>query len=260
MLLLATSLFAAAWWVAPRPRPDLVAVGRDLVRPLVLPLLWRGLESAHVEGTPEEFAARGRLLLRMIPGWADGHAWVAGNLAFDASLRQRDPEAALDRLLAGVEILDAALEVAPRQTDFLLETAAQLLVIRCTQDPRLAAAFRARFDRSAHRVAESYLRRTKRFRESTNLQQDLLDILVDSIEQEIRFPGTDTWRARAQARASAARALSNQLMSIPRVARLRQGLEKLDSFLQGSPEIHLDDLQAWPQLGRIVAALRDRGL
>lgn len=171
-------------------RVPLPEQGRDLVRPLLMPMLWKGLESAQRDGTPEEYAARGRILMKLVPQWTDGHVHIAGQLAFEASFAQRSESGALDRLMAALAYLDEArreISADPAADETILRNQARFLYIRCAQDPRLAAGFQRRTGQSPAGWAEGYLRKIPRLANSAFLKADLCFSLIEGLVIDIRL-------------------------------------------------------------------------
>jgi hypothetical protein len=112
-----------------------------LVRPLVLPFLWRSLDDANRTGDPAEAFTKAQLLLRATPGWTDGHTVFAYRYALDggdtvlpAAARAR---AAADRLQVALAVLeDARSTCGPRQAE-LLWSMAWLVELAVRQEPAL---------------------------------------------------------------------------------------------------------------------------
>ena len=107
-------------WAAPKEPGALPRLARDLCAPLVLPQLWSDVDAARRNGSLGEFFERARTLVRFVPSWTDGPIHFAALLAFEASLREQDPQRALDRLLAGTFWLEQMAEERPRQAADLL--------------------------------------------------------------------------------------------------------------------------------------------
>lgn len=252
----ALGLLIGAGSVSP-PRDPLPVQGRDLVRPVVLPMLWAGLESAQRTGTPEEYAARGRMLMKLIPHWTDGHALIAGQLAFEASLAQTDPAAALDRLMAALEYLDAARAEShsPAAGEWLVKTQARFLYIRASQDPALAAAFRQRTGESPTVQVSKYLRSIPRLADSKFLQSELCFLLIDGLAVDLRLrEPTD----RVIRELDKARSLLDSVKDRELADKWRSALRILRSYLTRTDDTTLEDLAANPLLETIVDALRPK--
>lgn len=254
LLLVSVACYAGAV-VVQAPRQSLLETGRDLVRPALLPLLWAALESAQTEGTAEEYADRGRMLMKLVPQWTDGHIHVAGQLAFRASLAQEDKAVAVDRLLAGLALLDEARATNPtaEADEELVATKARWLFVRCSQDPALAAAFQARTGELSTQRVIAYMREVPRFQRSKHLQRQLFFIILGGLETDIRLR---EHRNRLVAAVDTALMLVDRVFGEDLATRWRVGLQKLRSFLLRTDDIIPDDIAALPLLSRIVDALR----
>ena len=257
-LIAATLLYGAAAIVGDPPGHErLPALARDLVRPLVLPMVWRGLDSAMRNGSPEEYADKGRVLMALLPRWTDGHVHIAGRLAFEASIAQSDPDAALDRLLAGLDLLSRALEPdsSPQVVETILRNQAAFLYIRSSQDLGLAAAFHRRFGVFPDERVEDYMRAIPRFADSEHLRTELCFSIIDSLPTRILL-GENLDRLLAEV--SGALSLLKQLPDDDDSREWRASLAKLQRYLASPDDISLVELAAVPRLEKIVAALRER--
>jgi hypothetical protein len=241
----------AALLQGPHPKRSVLDLGRDLVRPLVLPVLWQGLEKAHDQAGPEEQVARGRLLLRFLPEWTDGHVHFAWQLAFQASLAQKDPEQAVHRLLAALAFLENALGMGPARPVEILEAGAYMVQIRC-QDKALANAFRKKTGAEPAQFVMRYLERAQAIdpRAARAEQRDIAGVAVIAALLRMRnSPAALTLLANTLHRLDSFR---DQELA----ANWRTALVHLRSYLQGNAE--LKDLEEYPQLEEILDALRER--
>jgi hypothetical protein len=224
------------------------------VRPLALPVVWRALDAADQDGTPEEYASQGRVLMQLLPEWTDIHSHVAARLAYDASLAQSDAGAALDRVLAGIELLEFALELDGRASahEAIRRSQAAFLFVRCTQDDALAREFERRTGRHPSKQAEEFLRDIPRFAASPHLQSDLCFVLIDALPSRIRM---------GDAVLSDLLIAMELLAAVPDAvlaAQWRTSLENLRRYLTEPDDISLVELAADPRLAKIVQALEER--
>jgi hypothetical protein len=252
----AAVLYAAATVVAPRNEPPPLDVVTRLLRPLALPFLWRGLEAGAQE-PPEAQAARARQLLRLLPAWVDGHVHFAAMLAFDASSRAVGEEVALDRVLAGVAMLEEAVRVNRARVDELWAAIASFIEIRADQDPGIAAAFRRRMGLDAAEAADLYLERAIAAAPAFgSLRERRTYLRIKLVASALRV-GDD---ARAIAilrlmRRELARASAPDL-----AAAWDRSLAALEEWLAGGKDDIPAGLEDDPHLGEVAAALRERGL
>ena len=258
LILIAALLYGtAAVGGAPTQPERLPALGRDLVRPLLLPIVWRGLESASRRGSPEEYADKGRVLMALVPQWTEGHVHIAGQLAFDASIAQSDPDAALDRLVAGIDLLSTSAQIysSPRATETILRNQAAFLYIRCAQDLDLATAFHRRFGVFPDERVEAYMRAIPRFADSEHLQTELCFSIIDSLPTRVLLGESPD---RLLAEVSGALSLLEQLPGDTDSREWHASLSILRRYLVSPDDISFVELAAVPRLEKIVAALRER--
>lgn len=249
-------LYASAIWLT-GPRQSLADTGRNLVRPLLLPLLWSGLDDAQRFGTPEEYASRGRVITGLIPEWPDGQIHVAGRLCFEASRAQPDPDRALDRLLAGLGLLEEAearaLDPAARRE--FLQSAARFLFLRCHDDAALAAAWKRRVGRSPTESVEAYVRRVPGVHESTHLRAELCFMLIGGLVTEIRLGES---MDRILRHVDTALALLEDVEDRELARDWTHSLTNLRSYLLGNDDITLDELEKDERLRTVLEELRRR--
>lgn len=234
----------------PSDRSALVDLGRDLVRPVVLPVLWRGLAKSGTEAGIEEHVARGRLLLRFLPEWTDGHIHFAWELAFEAGRGQGDPQRQLQRLLAALAYLTRVKASRPAE---IWEAMAYMVQIRC-QDEELAKAFREHTGgEPAQRVAV-YLERAQMYAPTQARAERRVIVGVGILAGQLRtgnqravmpllmatLQGLDTFRDKELAR------------------EWRAALLDLKSYLEGRGSTTLTDLKKHPQLDEILYVLGRR--
>ncbi len=245
-------LLAGGSYLSP-PRVPLHERGRDLVRPLILPMVWKGLESAQRDGTPEEYVARGRVLMKLVPRWTDGHVHMAGQLAFEASLAQRDEGAALDRLMAALAYLDevrAGIEDAAA-IETILENQARFLYVRCSQDPVLAKGFHRRTGVSPTVWATGYLRKIPRLEGSAFLKTALCFSLIAGLVIDIRLKEPVD---RLLASLDTAVLLLDELRDKDLAEKWRASLQKVRNYLTGRDEELYSRMKSDPRLGDFLEA------
>jgi hypothetical protein len=254
-LLASIALYAGAALLSARPAQSPAAMLRAVARPLVLPVLWSSFARAQRQATPGEIVERGRLLLRFLPRWTDGHVHLASQLAFEASLRAGDPESALDRLEAALVYLGEFVQSEPDKSASVLEAMAFFIEARTLQDPALAAAFRERFGIEPSRRAEQYLRRAQ------------AGAPRESLTMRLVFHGLSLVEERIEARdlAGAGERLDGILGILAEPAEadaraLRSELEALKAWLHGEPKTSLEPLRnsRFRQVERIAELLRPK--
>lgn len=251
---LAAPLLVGAAWLRPPAKRTGADRLRALARPFVLPFLWGALRQARFEEPPEALAARGQQLLAVLPEWTDGHVLFASELAFAASSRALDPETRADRVLAGIAILEAALDTHPPGAVEYLTTMASFLEIRGAQDPALATVLGRRLGQDVSLAADACLARAESFAPSSSLSDRRTYLLLSTIASAIRTD--DARRAlvtieRMQERLG--RAVDQEL-----AGRWRQSLSRLAGFLRGEPPHTLPTLADDPLLQDMVEALNAR--
>lgn len=253
--LLAAALMASGALLRP-PCQTLPTSGRHLVRPLVLPFLWRGLQDARRQGGIDEYVAKGRMVMQFVPEWSTGHVHLAGQLAYEGLQAARDPEVALGRLWAGIQLLERAMEQHPQGSEAYLRAAVAILYVQCNRHPELAEAFTRRLG-NPFKLAESYMRRIPRFRDSTFLQDEIPFLVIDGIPHEILLAGAN-WRQVALRSTGTAMELLARVRNQDLAAPWHRSLARLDNYLRGSNDISLGKLAADPRLAKIVPAVSAR--
>ena len=260
----AVACYGVALLLAGPPAADPADVVRALARPFALPAVWRAMRDAEVRGSPGEWVAHGRTLVRMLPEWTDAHVHVAWRLAFDEGMRagKDDPQAALARLLAALAMLEQALGRGPAADAEVLGGMATIVQIRARQDEGLAAAFRERIGDEPAAVADRYLQRAEQRLPSRALADRRTILLVDLVAGALR--SGDVRRALATLELALERV--EQLRDPDLAARWRQALQRLHRWLAaetagaaGPTRESLDALATDPMLDRIVEALRAAG-
>jgi len=260
MIPLPTALLAAALVLGgvllQPPCQTLPATGRHLVRPLVLPFLWSSLQEARQRRSIEEYVAKGQSVMRFVPEWSTGHIHLASQLAYEGLRDAADPETALDRLWAGIGLLEEAMAEHPAGAEAYLKAAATILYVQCNQRPELAEAFTRRLG-NPFKLAEQYLRRIPRFADSGFLRDQIPFLVMDGIPHELLLAGPD-WRDVALRSAQTASGLFANLQNRRLAEPWERSLARLAAYLKGSNHISLRDLAADPRLEKIVPALRAR--
>ncbi|MHC4513943.1 MAG: hypothetical protein ACYTKC_01490 [Planctomycetota bacterium] len=249
--LVAAVLFSGAALLQRPARRSGLDLGRDLVRPVVLPVLWRGLEKAELQAGPEEYIARGRLLLQFLPQWTDGHVHFAWQLAFEAAKAQKDPEHALHRLLAALAFLENALSVGPTRPVEILEAMAYMVQIR-GQDPALAKVFREQVGKEPAERADDYLKRAQKIDPSQARAEQRVIVRVALIAGLLRTRNRRAARELLDATLGRLAGFRDQQLA----AEWRAALLDLRSYLTGKAE--LGDLEKYPHLDEVLDALRKR--
>ena len=117
------------------------SLGTALVRPLVLPFLWRTLDDAKASGDSSEVFAKARLLLEATPGWADGYLVFTYKFALDGGdLAVTGPaatRAAYERLQTALAVLEAARSSCPGKEVDLLSGMAFLVELAARRYPAI---------------------------------------------------------------------------------------------------------------------------
>lgn len=114
--------------------------GRQLLRPFVLPFLWRAVEDADHRGSPQEAFARGRTLCDWLDRWSDGYLWVAWRWANGGDATPGDDGSAhMQRLRAALAWLDEVRSDRPEVAVDVLVGTSFLVEMAARQDPGLAA-------------------------------------------------------------------------------------------------------------------------
>lgn len=260
-LLLSCALFAGAGLLAPRADRQLEDLSRPLAGPVILPFLWSGLLRAIRRGKPDEIVGRGRMLMRVLPCWVDGHLYLAQKMAFDGAQPEAPIDDSLDRLIAALGLLDEAQRLCPRHALEFVLAQAFLVELRTTDQPELGEAFRRRLGPDPLVAADTYLRRAESA--STPLRVrvarafltkrligpalrdgdygralrtlDLAEQRLGEVEQELRQTGYGTAADNA--------------------ADHRRSLAKLRAFLRGEGDISVASLLADPFLEDLAGNL-----
>ncbi len=226
----------------------LSALGRNLIRPVFLPFLWQKLQAAN---SPEEYAAQGRLLLRLLPHWTDGHILMASTLAFDASLQQSETTKALDRVQAALEMLEHSLQQQAPRPEEILTAMFTILEGRCRQDAQLAQAFQQRFAQDPVVVADRYLARAIELHPSQSLQDSRCYLQMRLIASALRSKDLHSARQYLAATEQGLTQVRDQQLA----QEYQQALQLLRRHLQDAQDVKLMDLQRNPHLHDIALAL-----
>lgn len=252
-ILLAAALMLGGAWLRP-PSQSLPTQGRHLVRPLVLPFLWRGLQDTQRWGSIDEYVAKGRNLMRFVPEWRTGHVHLANQLAYEGVREAVDPEAAVDRLAAGIQLLEAAMKRHPEGTETYLKAIVAFLYVQNRNHPAVADAFARRLGNPL-KLAESYWRRIPRLDQSAFLQDEIPFLIIEGIPHTILL-ARPNWRTASRRDIRTAIALLAKIRNRKLAAQWHQSLTNLDSYLARSDDISLADLAKDPRLRKIVEAIR----
>lgn len=250
----AVLLYAGAVWTAPGASP--VRWGRELVRPLALPLLWRGLDAAERAGTVGEAMAQARLLMQFLPGWADGHVHFAYRLALHGGLpAEQDPGArvAWGRLQAALAWLEEALLEVPAFEHELLAAMALLAELAPRHHPGLADRVREALGVPPAVLADRYLERAEAGQAPPSLREQrtfaaprLVAAFLASGNREAALATVDWALSRLPA------------VRDPEVAgRWRTSLENLRAWLAGDRSIPKTVLEKDPLLEPVHPLLPD---
>lgn len=133
----------------------------DLLRPALLPFAWRALDRATREGNGDEAFARAQQLMRLLPGWSDGHAVFAYRFALDAGDATLPPgpaaTAALQRLQVALAWLQTARADAGRREVELLQAMAMLVELAADRQPGLEPLLQRWQPGGANAIADGYL-------------------------------------------------------------------------------------------------------
>ncbi len=231
------------------PRRSVPDLGRDLVRPVVLPVLWRGLEQAGIQAGPEEQVARGRLLLQFLPQWTDGHIHFAWRLAFEIPDVQ-NPVQSFQRLMAALAFLENALGMEPTRPVEILEAMAYMVQIRC-RNTAVAEIFRKETGMDPAKRVDSYLERAQTI-DPTQARAEQRIVGIGFIAGQLRMRNPSAALKRLAWAISGLDGFRDQALA----ASWRAALMDLRSYLQGTAE--LEDLEKHPQLDQVLDALRKR--
>lgn len=228
-------------------RAQAVEAGRMLLRPFVLPFLWRAVDDADHGGTPAEAFARGRALCDWLGPWADGYLWVAWRWAEGG---QGDSAAHLRRLRTTLVWLEDVRRQRPQLAIELLLGSSFLVEMAARHDEGLAERLpdpEHGLGRSAEEVVDGLLQAAEAEGAGASVREQrlfavpglaavllrrgqtaaALDLLDHAIERcaSIRKPELrDEWRTQLQrVRAALAREPGIQLEALradPRLAPL----------------------------------------
>ena len=252
------ALYAGAALIQPPVVRDPAALPRHLARPLVLPFAWRGLCEAMQRGDLGAAVGRGRTLLRLLPEWADGHLYFAGLLAYEATQRETDPEAKLDRLLAALAVLDEAETLTPRHLGQFLLAKAFFVEHGTSRDPELAAAFRDRVGKDPLEFAAQQLERAKTLAPGTEardqhayLTERMIRLAFDAGDLERALRLTElAQRLLADVRAEAHAAGEPQAGAT--AEEHHASLQRLRRKLSGDPTLTWGELERDPILEDLI--------
>lgn len=254
-ILLASSLMIGGALLHP-PTEPLPGIGRHLARPIVLPFLWRGLQNTKRTGSIQDYVAQGQTLMKFIPEWSIGHVHFANQLAYDGVQTAASPDIGVDRLAEAIQLLERAMRKHPAGSETYLKAAAALLYVQCNKHPAVAEAFAQRLG-NPFQLAETYLRRIPRFRDSAFLQDQIPFLFIDGIPHQILLAGND-WRDVASRTVATATNLIKKLRNQNLAAPWQLSLGNLNDYLQGSSDISMRNLAKDPRLAKIVKALNSR--
>ncbi|MHC5064140.1 MAG: hypothetical protein ACYTG5_09215 [Planctomycetota bacterium] len=257
-LLLAAGLYLLAV-LGPGPQrqapEDLM---RDLMRPLILPQLWQGLQESQQGGNPVEWAARARLLTEYIPDWVDGIVYFAWESSRPPAGRRSEPELALAYLLSSLSWLDDAVaELAtekPSLAGEILLAQAFLVESRSMQDPQLGELMRERFGRDPSAMAAEYLDRAITLAPSQSKTEQRILVIPRLIAGALRM--NDLRAAKQLTDAGLARLAGLEDREL--AANWSGSLTRFRAFLDGDPSRSIEDLAKDPFLTDIVEAYQDR--
>ena len=260
-VLLSAALLTGAGLVTPRTERSLEDLGRPLAAPLMLPFQWSGMLRAMRQGKPEEIVARGRMLLRLLPCWADGHFYLAHKMAFDASRRAATPDLALDRLLAALSLLDEARRLCPHHALEFLLAQAFLVELRTSDQPELGEAFRTRLGHDPLVAADTYLRRAENAASPLRVRVARAHLTKRLIGPALRDgQGAEAMRTLALAEQRLAEVeeelrQAGYAQVADNAAQHRQSLSKLGAYLRGEGDISVRSLLADPFLEDLASYL-----
>ncbi len=225
-----------------------------LVRPLALPFLWPGVTDARPHGSVGEHVARGRLLMRLLPGWIDGHLLFASQLVFDGREPGSDPEVACDRLFTALAWLEEVRGLNPDQQDVILAAMASLLEIRSSQDPALASTIRERENRDAVEIADDLLDRAEKLSPTATLRERRVFLAPRLMASALRTAD----ETRFELLLEKALVQAQQVRDPDLAARFTEDLEQVRSYWLGDTMVTLEDLRGRSLLSELVPFLPQR--
>lgn len=225
-----------------------------LVRPLALPFLWPGVTDARQHGSVGEHVARGRLLMRLLPGWLDGHLYFASQLVFDGRKPGSDPDGACDRLFTALAWLEEVRGQFPDQQEVILAAMASLLEIRSAQDPALAKAIRDRENRDAVEIADDLLGHAEQLSPTATLRERRVFLAPKLMASALRTAD----ESRFEILLEDALVQAQQVRDRDLAARFTEDLEQMRSYWLGDPVVTLEDLRGRSLLAELVPFLPQR--
>lgn len=252
----AVGLYLAAAVLGPAPRSGTAAAAwfRDLSRPLILPLLWRGIERARRAGRVGEVFERGRALLALVPCWVDGYVFFADALVFGVHPDRASPREGLDALAAALALLEEAARACPARADEVLATMAFLVEQRARLWPELGRAFEDRYGEHPVGRAAAYLERAERARGSGPLRERRAYLAVRLVAPALERGDL----ALALARIDEALRLLADVPDQKTAARQRAALVRLRRYLTGDPAVPYEGLLEDPWLADLAPVLPRR--
>jgi len=229
---------------------------RDLSRPLVLPSLWASLEESQDSGRYGETAAKGRVLMRYLPGWVDGSLYFAWLLASPRPGREETPQASLGRLLAALQWLDQAVADLnpenPSKAAEILLAQAFFVEVRTVQDPRLETALKAEVGHGSAEVAAGYVDRAIALAPSQAKADRRIMLYPKLIAGALRMGN----RQRAIDLIETALDKFQQVSDRGLAVAWSNSLRRFRAFLDGDLGMSLQDLAEDPYLSDIIQAYR----
>lgn len=222
--------------------------GRMLLRPLVLPFLWRSLKDAERHGTPAEAFARGRELTAWLGPWSDGYLWVAWQWANEGALAPgRDAADHLRRLRLALAWLAEVQQQRPELAIDILVGTSFLVEMAARQDPALAALLpspSAGLGQSAEEIVDGLLQAAERAGAGATVREQrlfaipgLLAVLWRRGDRDGAFALLDTAIARSAT-------IRKQALA----TEWRHTLQHLRAALAGDPDADLQALHDDPRL------------
>jgi len=256
LILASASLYLLAA-LGPGPeRRTIAPILMDLTRPLVLPTLWASLEESRQSGRHGEYAAKGRLLMRYLPGWVDGTLYFAWLLANPPPGSHETPGESLSRLLAALQWLDQAVAELTRQDPSgaaeILLTQAFFVEVRTVHDERLAAAVMQAFGRDPATVAADYIDRAIALAPSQVKVDRRIMLYPRLISAALRMRDLQRARMLTDTALDQLTEVADRDLAIA----WSNSLRSFRAFLDGVPDMKLEDLAQDPYLVDLVEAYR----
>lgn len=222
--------------------------GRMLLRPFVLPFLWRSLDDAEHRGSPAEAFARGRALTDWLGPWSDGYLWVAWRWANEgAAAPGKDAGDHLRRLRAALVWLAEVQRQRPEVAVDLLVGTSFLVEMAARQDPGLAALLpsaTAGLGKTAAEISDELLQAAERAGAGPTVREQrlfampgLLAVLWRRGDHQGAFALLDTAIARSAT-------IRNQTLA----TEWRKTLQQLRAALSGDRSIDQQALLDDPRL------------